>query len=576
MPFNVDTIRGIDKNSEPMLRNWPVVYVLSRPSQVSGKRGQVYIGESLTFAKRMLQHLDTTSKQQLKQVAVVLDPRFNKSVCLDLESQLIQWAHGDETNEVLNANIGVTNADYYDRATYQELFDDVYEALRGTELFHRTIPEIVNSEMFKLSPFKALNEDQTDAVYSIMNELFARLSAGNAKGDLMFVQGGPGTGKTVVAIYLIKLLRDIADHRDTEDIDGDDLYSDFFLPGYREVFEGLKVGIVVPQQSLRVSMRKVFKKTPGLSDEMVLSPWDVAESESMFDVLLVDEAHRLNQHSNQSSGVMNKKYRAINEKLFDGTREHASQLHWVREKSRISILMLDLGQRVRPNDLLRKDFNEHLQESFRWNYVLRTQMRSLGGNDYIEYVRQILSKNPPVEKVGFGENYELALVDSPTELLSIIRDRDQRYGLARLVAGFAWDWTSKKNKSASDIFLGEGVELQWNSQATDWINSPKAPNEVGSIHTVQGYDLNYAGVIIGGDLRYDLENERLYVDRGNYFDKKGKANNSVMGQTTSDEVLLEFITNIYSVLMTRGMRGTFIHIVDPGLREYFGRYFDTY
>lgn len=107
------------------------------------------------------------------------------------------------------------------------------------------------------------------------------------------------------------------------------------------------------------------------------------------------------------------------------------------------------------------------------------------------------------------------------------------------------------------------------------MNSPTAIDEAGSIHTIQGYDLNYAGVIIGGDLRYDLERERLFIDRANYFDAAGKTNNTMGGQVTTGEMLFRHITNIYFVLMTRGIKGIFLHVVDPGLRAYLGRYFGT-
>lgn len=104
----------------------------------------------------------------------------------------------------------------------------------------------------------------------------------------------------------------------------------------------------------------------------------------------------------------------------------------------------------------------------------------------------------------------------------------------------------------------------------DWIASKTSLEEVGSIHTVQGYDLNYAGVIIGGDLRIDPETGLLVADRKNYFDTKGKANNRTRGQTTTDDDLLRYITNAYRVLLTRGMRGTYLYVMDPLLRGRFG------
>lgn len=116
------------------------------------------------------------------------------------------------------------------------------------------------------------------------------------------------------------------------------------------------------------------------------------------------------------------------------------------------------------------------------------------------------------------------------------------------------------------------AQLRWNSTQRDWIASARSIDEVGSIHTVQGYDLNYAGVIIGPDLRYDSVAGKLIVDRGSYFDKKGKENNPVAGKVYTDDDLLRFITNIYAVLLTRGMRGTYVYVCDPALRAYLKKF----
>lgn len=137
----------------------------------------------------------------------------------------------------------------------------------------------------------------------------------------------------------------------------------------------------------------------------------------------------------------------------------------------------------------------------------------------------------------------------------------------RILAGFAWEWKSKRVPAAYDIEI-DGLELRWNSRTVDWIASTGSLDEVGSIHTVQGYDLNYAGVVIGPDLKFDPVARRLVVDRASYFDKKGKENNKVLGKVYSDEDLLRFITNIYRVLLTRGIRGTYVYACDPGLRAY--------
>ncbi|WP_080793311.1 DUF2075 domain-containing protein [Corynebacterium pacaense] len=568
--FDVDLIDSTRNNRH--LVNWPVVYILNRPARSTTQRGRIYIGESRNFNTRMKQHLEGKKDLDLRTVRVVLDDTFNKSVCLDLESFLISLAFGDGENEVLNRNMGISNADYYRRDRYQETFGEIFDELRNAGLFQRSIPEIVNSELFKLSPFKALNNDQGLAIMDILEGLSEDLVASRELGSMVVVQGDPGTGKTIVAIYLAKLLRDISEFSGGEDIDGDEMFSEFFVEGTRERFRNLKIGVVVPQQALRRSFERVFAATPGLEKSMVMSAFTVAESPDTFDVLIVDEAHRLNQYSSQSVPALTKRFNNINQRLFNGENPQASQLEWLMKKSRHVILMLDLAQSIRPNDLPKEEFQALLTSvPDNRNYRLHTQMRSLGGRDYIKYVQEVLSPIPPTERLNF-EGYDLAIIDSPAEFDSTIKSLEQESGLSRIVAGYAWDWVSKKDPEAFDIDLGDGVRYQWNTAVVDWVSSDNAVNEAGSIHTIQGYDLNYAGVIVGADLRYTPE-LGLFAEKSNYFDRQGKKSNKMRGQTTTEQDLLKYITNIYAVLLTRAIKGTFLYVIDPGLREYLGRYF---
>jgi DUF2075 family protein len=200
-------------------------------------------------------------------------------------------------------------------------------------------------------------------------------------------------------------------------------------------------------------------------------------------------------------------------------------------------------------------------------YPLTTQMRVRAGADYVEFIRRMLRGDAQEgARPDFGE-YDLRFFDDVGVMRDAIFAQDRGRGLARLVAGYAWDWVSKKDLDAYDIVL-DGVSMRWNSKDTDWINSPRSLHEVGSIHTVQGYDLNYAGVIIGPDLRYDPISQQLFVERDSYRDRKGSENNPRLGIAFSDADLLQYIRNIYGVLLTRGMLGTFVYVCDPALRAY--------
>ncbi|CAQ02854.1 DNA/RNA helicase domain-containing protein [Clavibacter sepedonicus] len=563
----------------PRNSNWPVVYVLDGPPSGQRARGRVrddlYVGESLRAAARLAQHLKSDARGHLATARVIVGENFNKSVCLDFESRLINLFSGDGAYTVLNRNIGITNADYYDRVTYTAEFERVFEKLRSEGLFQRSIAEIENDDLFKLSPFKALSPDQEVALEQVLESLVTDRQAG--KESTTVIQGEPGTGKTVVGIYLLKLIADIGRLPVDDVLDSDSLFADFFLGENRDALQGMRTGFVIPQQSLRESVKKVFTRTPGLQGVEVLTPFQVGESAGRFDLLIVDEAHRLNRRANQASGPLNRKFEDITVALFGEDDKQRTQLDWIRAKSIHQILMIDPAQSVRPADLGASTIDGVIAEARRdrrWQ-PLMSQMRVRAGTDYIGYIRRVLGATPsprpekPLTADALGD-YELRMFDDVGDMHAAIRDRDREHGLARMVAGFAWEWVSRKDPHAFDIEIG-AYRARWNSTQRDWIASANALEEVGSIHTVQGYDLNYAGVIIGPDLRYDPEAGRLFMDRDSYFDKKGQENNPTLGITFSDDDLRLLISNVYAVLMTRGIRGTFVHVIDPALCEHMQR-----
>lgn len=236
-PFDANRVKAWG-SVDPRHRNWPVVYAMNN-------KREVYVGESLNVEGRMRQHLESDSKRSLQSVRVVLDDTFNKSACLDLESFLIRIFHGDGSRQVLNLNAGITDAEYYDRENYNKTFRQIFEELRThEELFQRTIPQIVNSDLFKLSPFKALNHDQASAVDDILEGFFTDLES--EVDNSVVVEGNPGTGKTVIAIYMLQLLEDIRRHDSEEPLDIDSIFSDYFTPGRAELLKSLRFAIVVP------------------------------------------------------------------------------------------------------------------------------------------------------------------------------------------------------------------------------------------------------------------------------------------------------------------------------------------
>lgn len=562
LAFEADAIT-IWQAADPAHDNWPVVYMIS-------DRSEIYVGETVNAATRLLQHHANSDRSHLEQVRIVINRTFNKSACLDLESHLIRYFAADEQFKVLNGNIGISDADYFERVKYRADFDALFDDLVKKGLLTRPIPEIVNGNLFKYSPFKALNADQSVALDGILQTLLDNLND-NASSELV-IQGDPGTGKTIVAIFLAKLLRDIAMRPNGELVDGDSRFAEFFTEQFQQHLAGFRIGLVIPQQSLRKTVQKVFSRIPGLDKGMILSPFEVGLDEGRWDLLIVDEAHRLGIRANQASGMKNRQYSEINTRLFGADDLTKTQLDWIRNKSSNRILLIDSAQRVKPADLSKEILDEIVASAQRHRQFFRltSQMRVGGGDDYIEFVNRLLSDDP-VQAEAFG-TYEVRFFDSFSDMKAEIAKRNTEHGLARLLAGYAWAWVSRRDKTKHDIEI-EGHQLFWNRTEVDWVNSPTSADEVGSIHTIQGYDLNYAGVIIGPDLEFDPATSRITIDRSSYFDKKGMENNRVLGITYTDEDLLRYITNIYGVLLTRGIRGTFVYVCDPDLRDHLRRFF---
>lgn len=499
-------------------KNWPVVYVLEGDKEA-------YVGETIHAFDRSKQHYENPERRKLHLIHIIGDEESNKSATLDMESLLIEHMAADGKYKLQNGNGGLSNHNYFDRERYQAKFENIWEELRKKNVVTKGIFELRNSDLFKYSPYKALNEEQCDTVSNIIKSIICK------EQSTHLIQGEPGTGKTIVAIYLMKYLKECNETKNR------------------------KIAIVVPMTSLRGTLKKVFKTVKGLSSAMVLSPFDVVKEN--YDILIVDEAHRLNRRVNISNmGAFDKVNRKLNLDINEG-----DQLDWIKLSARHIILCYDKNQSVRPSDILPQKIEELEVEK----HIIRSQMRVLGGQDYIEYIHDILHISQ--KEIKKFDKYDVFLFEDVSEMYQKIKEKDKEHGLCRIVAGYAWEWKSKSDKFAYDIDIA-GNKYRWNSTQKDWVNSENAIEEIGCIHTIQGYDLNYVGVIIGHEISYI--NGKIEIDSKCYYDKYGK-------QTIKNpEILKNYIINIYKTLLTRGIRGTYIYICDLGLREYVKKYIPLY
>ena len=577
-PFNEqsqNTIENWHSDKHTYGKNWPVVYFIHNDSEA-------YIGETLNAGKRASQHWQVSERKKLKTIHIMTDDTFNKSVILDLESFLIKYISADGKYKLQNGNAGLTDFEYYDRKEYIHEFQKVWDKLKEYGLVQSGIADIEDSDLYKYSPYKSLTEDQHIVLNQILYILAGYLSHGLK--DTVVVEGGAGTGKTILAVFLVKLLEDMkAGVRPEDETEKNtDLWH---ITQLITADRPLKIGFVVPQQSLRQTLKKVFKTIRGLSEDMIYTPREATLEgiNKPFDLLICDEAHRLRRRTALSQYPA---YDKINLKL--GFTKDKTELDWLLTVSNMQLLFYDSDQSVRPSDIPQELFDTILGHCRKLE--LKSQLRCLGGDDYIQYVKEILNvegfaglgtakhesltlheesqnHSGTIKPHGEFKDYKLKMYDDLDLMIEEINRLDREHHLCCTVAGYAWEWITKgkpKNTLLRDIPIGKGYI--WNRTDTDWINSDRLPYEIGCIHTVQGYDLNYVGVIFGPEITFSKSTGRIEVIKENYKDSLGRA---VSGDY---EALREYIINIYSTLMTRGIHGAFVYVCDPNLKEYFRQF----
>ncbi len=550
-----------DKNNVGL--NWPIVYVINNDEEA-------YIGETVNASQRINQHLMVEQRKKLTEIRIISDSNFNKSVALDLEAFLIKYMSSDEKYILQNDPRGIRDHEYFNRLEYRDEFRKIWEKLRKLGVVDNTLDKIENSEIFKYSPYKSLGDEQIAAVIEIL-KCFAESSNEELT---VIVRGGAGTGKTIVAVYLMKYFADINDPAwlDNSQFNDEAETTDVFdVFTHDNICSIKKIGLVVPQKSLQTSLRDVFKRVRLLNQNMVLTPKEVVDdyrkTGEKFDLLIVDEAHRL--RCRYRGNVSHHPTIIDRNRLLGLDERMGTELDWIMRCSKSQILFRDDRQTVRPCDLREDEFMNILKNQYREPEVqlaLDTQWRCMGGKDYIDYMHDILWGE--VQGYHEIENYDLKMYTDCYKMYQDIQKKNDEMGLCRMAAGYAWPW-DRKNTDAFTIEI-DGHEYRWNRSYDNWITKPGASKDIGCIHTLQGYDLNYAGIIIGNDLKYDSDKQKIIADKTNYYDTLGKA-----GVANDPEALKDYLCHIYLTLLTRGIRGTYIYVCDSELRAYMSQFFEV-
>ena len=553
--------------------NWPVVYLINNEEKI-------YIGETSNIKDRMKQHLKNPEKDFLKIISIIFDKQFNKSAILDIEQNLIRMIYADSR---FNRNTGILNKNngqsakhnYYQREMYLNKLEEIWKILLKKKLVINQYDSIINSDIYKYSPFVSLTEEQEDIMCKIINNVLDNLE-GKTSNTTSIISGLAGTGKTLLAINLIYNIinannNSIDSYREEE---SEDQYCSIFyktmhrLRKYISNNGEIKVGFVVPMTSLRKTLDKVFKAINKNLRNVVIGPGDVVKGD--YDVIVCDEVHRLAKYKNIAN-MGDFKIKCI---MLGLDEKNATQLDWILMKSKYNVLFYDGNQTVKGSDISKDKMDKIIKENHDNCYNLTTQLRCKSGELFIDNIDKLF-KCKLKNKMESSNDFEIKVFSNPNEMIERIRQLDRKYGLCRNVAGYDWEWKSK-DKSIEEIekkhlydFDFEGKKYIWNHTNEGWILSSNAVNEIGCIHTVQGYDLNYVGVIIGPDLTYNKVENKIEV----HIDKLKDSN---VKRGTEEKIVQQYIINTYKVLLARGIKGCYIYACDENMREYLNQVIEKY
>lgn len=351
---------------------------------------------------------------------------------------------------------------------------------------------------------------------------------------VLVVQGGPGTGKSVVAVnLLVELTR-------------------------RQQMTQYVTRNAAPRAVFERKLTGVMTKT-RFSNLFTGSGSFMSADAEAFDALVVDEAHRLNEKSG----------------LFRNLGEN--QVMELIQAARTTVFFIDEDQRVTLKDIGTKE------EILRWAeelgaevevMELASQFRCNGSDGYLAWLDHALQIRETAHTDLRGVDYDLRVCESPSELRRLIVQRNDENGRSRLVAGYCWEWVSKKDPEAYDIVFPEhDFAMRWNLEEDGslWILKPDSISEIGCIHTCQGLELDHVGVIIGDDLVVrdgrvvTRPEERARYDSTIRGYKKWSREEPEEARAAARRI----IQNTYRTLMTRGMKGCYLYCTDPETADYF-------
>lgn len=381
----------------------------------------------------------------------------------------------------------------------------------------------------------ALIEDQIVA----RNIILDKIRKIGDKKSVIIVKGGPGTGKTVIALHILALL---AQSKKT--------YNIRYATKSKPLLEGVKNKL--PRGSkAKLLFANVTQFLPANYDE------------NNIDVLLIDEAHRIAKSANNQYTPAQK-------------RTELSQIQTIIRSAKISVFFIDDKQAIRSLEIGSSTLIKECAAEFHANLVeieLKSQFRCNGSDNYLDWLEQVLY-NEPIQAHFSKEEYDFRIYDDPKALYDTILHQNNIKGKsARLTAGFCWPWSDQldaNNDLIKDVQIG-AFAMPWETKDSlpkipsgyvkwyEWAYKPEGIKQVGCIYTAQGFEFDYIGVIIGPDMIYNSDKNCIETDISKTKDPMLKRDSQNFDW---------YVRNIYRVLMSRGMKGCYIYCCDKALSDY--------
>lgn len=568
VPFSKHGIQELqnikNKTGQKLILQYPTVYLIYNSRDI--KEVSAYVGETSDIQRRTIEHLDEDpltrkdwldlSQQPNTHMIVIGHNHFNKSLTLDIENKMMLYLSGIQEIQHLNNRRTNPQNKYYTESDRDFIFSMAWRKLHQINPQIFPIEKVVeDSALFKASPFHKLTEEQLKAKTEIFQKIITTLG-NNQKNNLIFVCGEAGAGKTVLLSSIFYDLITTIDktgnllNNYNNSLDAYLLVNhDQQLKVYQEIM--YKLGIINEKSN------KVTKPTKFINQHKNKQP---------VDLILIDEAHLLWTQGKQAYRGQNqlddlKKMAKVIIAVFDHDQILTTASYW--ENSKIKKILMDAKNN---NNLIRLHNQLRIQadqETMQWihDLVINHQIKPLPSND--------------------SKGYQIKIFDNPQKMYQEIKQKDlnQSQGLSRILATFDWPYINNK-KPENDQYWQVKINnwsLPWNLQLKPtsrkqkiankhlaWAEQPQTINEVGSTFTIQGFDLNYAAVIIGPSVKY--RNHQIIFDESASFNKHATQKRTFEDKSKNN-VAKELLQNELNVLLTRGVHGLFIYAVDSQLRK---------